>query len=115
MLNFVSLDCLPRPFHQFTFIMNSNDPLLRMPQICPEASRKADIPFPATSASYEDRKHSEDAFSSAFARCLGGEDMLPYFLKFMCPHPILIPNSFMASLKEFHVALSAALTNIVQR
>ena len=95
--------------------MGNNDPLLRMPQICLETSRKAGIPSPATSASYEDRKHSEDAFSSAFARCLGGEDMLPYFLKFMCPHPILIPNSFMASLKEFHVALSAALTNIVQR
>lgn len=95
--------------------MTSNDPLLRMPQICPEASRKAGIPFPTTSASYEDRKRSDDAFSSAFVRSLGGEDMLPYFSKFTCPHPILIPDSFMASLKEFHVALSAALTNIVQR
>ncbi|KAL4919460.1 hypothetical protein BDW62DRAFT_216911 [Aspergillus aurantiobrunneus] len=95
--------------------MGSNDPLLRMPQICLEASRKAGVPSPATSASYEDRKRSEDDFRSAFLRYLGGQHLLPYFLKSMCPHPILVPNSFMASLKEFHVALSAAFTNIVQR
>ncbi|EAW23663.1 uncharacterized protein NFIA_032270 [Aspergillus fischeri NRRL 181] len=95
--------------------MGSNDPLLRMPQICLETSRKAGMPSPATSASYEDRKRSEIAFSSAFVRYLGGEHVLPYFLKSMCPHPVLVPNTFMASLKEFHVALSAALTNIVQR
>jgi hypothetical protein len=86
-----------------------------MPQICLEASRKAGIPSLATSASYEDRMHSEDAFCSAFVRYLGGEHIRPYFLQSMCPHPVLVPNRFMASLKEFHVALSAALTNIVER
>ncbi|KAK1145154.1 hypothetical protein N8T08_004587 [Aspergillus melleus] len=55
--------------------MRNNDPLLRMPQICLEASRKAGILWPVT----------------------------------------MVPTGFMASLKEFHVALSAALTNIVQR
>ncbi|KAI9370876.1 hypothetical protein BJX61DRAFT_544186 [Aspergillus egyptiacus] len=95
--------------------MGSNDPLLRMPQICLEASRQAGIASPATRASDEERKRSADAFSSAFLRYLGGEHLLPYFLKSMCPHPILVSDRFMASVKEFHVALSAALTNIVQR
>ncbi|GFF23885.1 hypothetical protein IFM61606_08972 [Aspergillus udagawae] len=95
--------------------MSSNDPLLRMPQICLEASRKAGIPSAATSASYEDRKRSEDVFCSALVRYLGGEHVLPYSLKYMCPHPVVVSNRFMASLKEFHAALSAALTNIVQR
>jgi hypothetical protein len=95
--------------------MGSYDPLLSMPQICLEASRKAGIISSATSASYEDRKRSEDAFYSALVRYLGGEHVLPYSLKSMCPHPVLVPDIFMASLKEFHVALSAALTNIVQR
>ncbi|KAL3480805.1 hypothetical protein BJX99DRAFT_272540 [Aspergillus californicus] len=90
----------------------SNNP---MPQICLEASRKAGIPSLATSASYEDRIRSGNAFSSAFLRYLGGEHLLPYFLRSMCPHPVLVPDTFMANLKEFHVALTAALTNIVQR
>ncbi|CBF75932.1 uncharacterized protein ANIA_03539 [Aspergillus nidulans FGSC A4] len=92
--------------------MSTNDP---MPQICLEASRKAGIPSLATSASYEDRVRSGNAFSSTFLRYLGGEHLLPYFLRFMCPHPVLVPDTFMANLKEFHVALTAALTNIVQR
>ncbi|CRG82758.1 hypothetical protein PISL3812_00104 [Talaromyces islandicus] len=95
--------------------MGNDDPLRCMPQICLEASRKAGFPSPATSACYDDRKRSEDAFRSAFVRYLGGEHVLPYFLKSQCPHPVLVSNGFMASLKEFHVALSAALTNIVQR
>ncbi|KAK1149717.1 hypothetical protein N8T08_005271 [Aspergillus melleus] len=33
----------------------------------------------------------------------------------MNPHPVLVPNRFISSLKEFHVALSIALTDIVQR
>ncbi|KAL4878144.1 hypothetical protein BJY04DRAFT_221499 [Aspergillus karnatakaensis] len=86
-----------------------------MPQICLDASRKAGIPSLANSASHEDRVRSSNAFSSAFLRYLGGEHLLPYFLRYMCPHPVLVPNTFMANLKEFHVALSAALTNIVQR
>lgn len=97
--------------------MGNNDPLSRMPQICLEASRKAGVPSLATLASYEDRKRSEEAFNSAFLSYLGGERMLPktYYLRSMCPHPILLSNKFLASLKEFHVALSAALTNIVER
>lgn len=96
--------------------MSSKDPLLSMPQLCLEASKKAGFPSSAASASYEDRKRSEDAFRSAYLRYLaGGEQVLPYFLKTMCPHPVLVSNTFMTSLKEFHVALSAALTNIVQR
>jgi hypothetical protein len=91
----------------------SNDSF--MPQVCLEASRKAGIPSLATSASHEDRVRSSNAFSSAFLRYLGGEHLLPYFLRYMCPHPVLVPNTFMANLKEFHVALSASLTNIVQR
>lgn len=63
----------------------------------------------------EDRMRGENAFSSAFVRYLGGELLLPYFLRYMCPHPILVSDNFMVTLKGFHVALSAALTDIVQR
>lgn len=38
----------------------------------------------------------------------------PVRLKSRCPHPVLVSNKFIASLKEFDIALSVALTNIVQ-
>ncbi|PLB46459.1 hypothetical protein P170DRAFT_477341 [Aspergillus steynii IBT 23096] len=95
--------------------MGSINPLLRMPQICLEASRKNGVPSPASSASYEDRKRSQDAYHAALVHYIKGEFILSYPLNYQCPHPVLVPNSFIASLKEFHVALSTALTNIVQR
>lgn len=95
--------------------MGSIDPLHRMPQICLEASRKAGCLYPAVHACAEDRNRSQDAYCSALINYLGGQHVLPYTRRYVCAHPVLVPNQFLASLKEFHVALSTALTNIVER
>jgi hypothetical protein len=54
----------------------NNDLLLCMPQVCVEASRKAGILGPATSASYEDRKCSE-CFSLGLRPLFGRGIVLP--------------------------------------
>ncbi|KAL3477589.1 hypothetical protein BJX99DRAFT_269795 [Aspergillus californicus] len=95
--------------------MDSIDQLPHMPQICLQASGKADAQVLAADASRDDRVSDRDAYISRLLGYIRGEQALPYALNFLCPHPVIIPRRFLTELEDFHVALSRALTNIVQR
>lgn len=84
-------------------------------QICLSASKKEGTLVSAADASYEDRKGAAEAFHSTISQYTEGNTHLPYDLRFLSPHPILITDQFLANLKQFHEALAIALSNIVQR
>lgn len=84
-------------------------------QICLSASKKDGTLVSAADASYEDRKCAAEAFHSTISQYTEGDTHLPYDLRFLSPHPILITDQFLANLRQFHEALAIALSNIVQR
>lgn len=84
-------------------------------QVCLSASQKKGMPVSALDASYEDRKRAEEAYYPVIFQYTGGPAHLPYELRYMTPHPLLISDRFLADLRLFHEALAIALTNIVQR
>lgn len=73
------------------------------------------MPVSALDASYEDRKRAEEAYYPVIFQYTGGLTHLPYELRYMTPHPLLISDQFLADLRLFHDALAIALSNIVQR
>ena len=91
--------------------IQSSQPL----QICLNASRKKGSLVSAANASAEDRKRAEEVYYSVIFQYTGGPAKLPYELRYMTPNPILVSNAFLENLREFHDALSIALTDIVQR
>lgn len=84
-------------------------------QICLIASKKKGNLVSAIDASAEDRNRAEEVYYPVILQYTGGPANLPYELRYMTPNPILISNQFLKSLREFHNALSIALTNIVER
>ena len=84
-------------------------------QICLSASKKSGFPVPAPNASPEERNHAKDAFYSVIFQYTDGETLLPYELRYLCPHPILVPEQLSVDLEKYSQVLALALTNIVSR
>lgn len=95
--------------------MNPLVPLSSPPQACLGASKKRGALVRAAKASSEDRKHTWDVHRSVVCQYTAGTEYLAIPLRYLCPHPVLVSDAFMADLANFHHALALALTNIVQR
>lgn len=70
--------------------------------------------FPVN-ASSEERKNAEEAYYSIIYQYSHGPDHLPYELRYLNPHPIVVSDRFLKNLRQFHECLAIALTNIVER
>lgn len=94
--------------------MESSTPFPHPLQICLSASKKSGNLVSAANSSYEDRKYAEEIYHSIVFQYTSGLAHLPYKLRYMSPHPIMVSDHFVGDLKKFHHALVLALNHIVQ-
>jgi hypothetical protein len=85
------------------------------PQICLSASKKSGVLLAPANASLEDRKYTEVVYLSVVFQYTSGLAHLPYELRYMNPHPVMVSRQFLDDLEQFHHAITTALNHIVQR
>lgn len=116
-ISFNDTDAYPVPPSQdFIILTMNNSSVPSQPlQVCLSASQKRGMPVAVLDASYEDRRHAEEVYYPVIFQYTGGPAHLPYELRYMTAHPLLISDRFLVDLRLFHEALAIALSNIVQR